>query len=266
MKVVQIMKAGKINKTRLKRLRRTLSEMQTPQLFIIYNLHYLTPACQATQKQLATLLWCTKRPFSPLEAPRWAGQRRSLSGWWDEATALGAAGRRTRGEEIEGGVEKSLPRWWDEATTLESCRWETSWLGKSRKCGVNKAWKTVGKKTPTNFPAEPLSCCQLRAFSTFERRFPPTYFPQESLSIWLYACRSSRTRREAIITTPTTTSTTSPTAKTQTIDLSALWFCLSEVLRVLEPRAWTILKLMYQFWQPLLCGLAVVVILQRNSP
>ncbi len=38
MKAVQIMKAGKINKTKLKRLKRTLSEMKTPQLFIIYNL------------------------------------------------------------------------------------------------------------------------------------------------------------------------------------------------------------------------------------
>ncbi len=37
----------------------------------------------------------------------------------------------------------------------------------------------------------------------------------------------------------------SQTQKTQTIDLSALQFYLSEVLRVLEPRAWTILKLMY---------------------
>ncbi len=31
---VQVMKGGKVNKTRL---RRTLSEMKTPQLFIIYN-------------------------------------------------------------------------------------------------------------------------------------------------------------------------------------------------------------------------------------
>ncbi len=90
------------------------------------------------------------------------------------------------------------------------------------------------------------------------QRRPPIHTRSRAPQSQLHARRSSRTRGEAT-TTLTTTSTTTPTPKTQTIDLSALRFCLSEILRVLEPRARTILKLMHQFWQPLLCGLAVVV-------
>ena len=36
-------------------------------------------------------------------------------------------------------------------------------------------------------------------------------------------------------------------------------FSIQNPMYVLEPRTRTILKLMHQFWQPLLCGLAVVV-------
>ncbi len=42
-------------------------------------------------------------------------------------------------------------------------------------------------------------------------------------------------------------------------------FSIQNLMSVLETRAQTILKLMHQFWQPLLCGLAVIVILQKND-
>ncbi len=155
---------------------------ETSKLFIIYNPRQWTPACQATQKQLATLHRCIKCPSPPLEAPQWASQRKSLPGWWDEGTAPGAAGRRARGEEIKGGVEKPLPGRWDEVTTLESCKWETFWLGKSRKSekqirpekwlGRKLRWNSPPRR-PINFSAKPYEPCQRQD----ERRFPPTYLP-----------------------------------------------------------------------------------------
>ena len=42
------------------------------------------------------------------QAPRRAGQQRSLPGWWDEAMAPGATGARAGGEESQGGVVQRL--------------------------------------------------------------------------------------------------------------------------------------------------------------
>ncbi len=146
----------------------------------------------------------------------------------------GATGRRARGKESQGGVGKPLPGWWDKATTPKSCRQRTNGLEKFEiKQSLKDGWEGQQNsplRKPTNIPAELLSLCHS-----------------------LHACRSSRTKEKA------TTKPQPQPQKTQTVDLSAQRFFFSEVLHVLEPRAWTMLKLIHQFWQSLLHRLVVIV-------